>query len=218
MGIGYANDGFGIYGFHDIDGTAPVVDECNGHFGPVSNSALDVVEYHYHIHETAVLPSLTFDRQEPTFQPYWIGCQGPSKGKCHATIAKAPKGMHDLNHNWCGVGCGSDICIQPGTSNASLTNYLGDFGKGLDWLRSFSVNDYSICPECYRQNETLHRLEERRAAAVERHWHQVCKICTQGICAKCGNCGKSKSGSCTSCWSGGCLPSCSSCWNGTVLV
>ena len=35
--IGFANDGFAIYGFQDIDGTAPVVDECNGHFGPVSN-------------------------------------------------------------------------------------------------------------------------------------------------------------------------------------
>jgi hypothetical protein len=215
--IGYANDGFGIYGFHDLDGTAPVVDECNGHFGPVSNVALDMVVYHYHIHETSVLPSLTFDRQEPTFQPYLIGCQGPSKRKCNTTIAKAPAGMKDLGHNWCGVGCGSDICVQPGTSNASLASYFKSFGKGLEWLSSFTVNDYSVCPECYRQNTTKPRLEEQRVVADVRHWHQVCKICTHGICSKCRKCAETKSSPCTGCWSGGCLPSCSSCWNQTFV-
>ena len=35
--IGYANDGFGIYGFGDFNG-APVLDECHGHFGLVYSS------------------------------------------------------------------------------------------------------------------------------------------------------------------------------------
>merc|ERR1711872_840228 len=33
--MAWANDGFGIYAYQDIDGSAPVVDECGGHFGPV---------------------------------------------------------------------------------------------------------------------------------------------------------------------------------------
>ena len=37
---GFANDGFAIYDFHDIDGPTRVGDECNGHFGPVSNERL----------------------------------------------------------------------------------------------------------------------------------------------------------------------------------
>ena len=35
--IGYAADGFGIYGFGDYWGM-PVLDECHGHFGVVPNS------------------------------------------------------------------------------------------------------------------------------------------------------------------------------------
>ena len=44
--IGYAIDGFGIYGYQDVGGAAPIVDECGGHFGPVDDTG-DVV-YHYH--------------------------------------------------------------------------------------------------------------------------------------------------------------------------
>ena len=32
---GYANDGFGIYTYTDVGGDAPVLDECDGQFGPV---------------------------------------------------------------------------------------------------------------------------------------------------------------------------------------
>ena len=32
--IGWAIDGFGIYGYEDVDGSNPVLDECGGHFGP----------------------------------------------------------------------------------------------------------------------------------------------------------------------------------------
>merc|ERR1712187_1107300 len=31
--VAYANDGFGIYGFYDINRSVPVIDEWNGHFG-----------------------------------------------------------------------------------------------------------------------------------------------------------------------------------------
>ena len=35
--VGYAGDGFGIYGFGDYTGM-PVLDECHGHFGVVPDS------------------------------------------------------------------------------------------------------------------------------------------------------------------------------------
>lgn len=220
--IGYANDGFGIYGFQDIDGTSPVVDECNGHFGPVSNSNIEEVVYHYHIHETVTQPSMTFEKQEPSFQPYFIGCQGPSKGRCNSTIAKAPPGMSDLNHNWCGVGCGYDLCVQPGSSKAALESYLMKFGKGLDWVDTYSINDYSICPECYRQHRDMTGGARTDAGwqviVAERHLQKVCKICTHGMCAKCQRCrakgGGASEAECALCESGGCLSGCSDCWKG----
>ena len=39
-------DGFGVYAYQDVDGAAPVVDECGGHFGPVDETGK--VLYHYH--------------------------------------------------------------------------------------------------------------------------------------------------------------------------
>jgi hypothetical protein len=218
--LGYANDGFGIYGFQDISGTAPVVDECNGHFGPVTNADLETVFYHYHAHELTVMPSLTFTKQEPLFQPYFIGCQGPSKGKCNSTIAKAPKMMTDLYHNWCGVGCGAELCVQPGTSNSSLTTYLTKFDKGMDWIRNYTTNDYTICPECYRQN--ANRTTEKLPAPasreqIKRSARQLCKICDTGVCSHCQGCRDSKKGHCAGCHSGGCLPACDNCWE-DILV
>lgn len=203
--VGYANDGYGIYGFQDLDGTSPVVDECNGHFGPVSSDKLDAVVYHYHVHETTTLPSMTFDKQEPSFQPYVIGCQGPSKGRCNSTIAKAPSGMSDLGHNWCGVGCGYELCVQPGTTKAALNLYLDQFrGNGSEWVSQFTVNDYTVCPECYRQKPAS-TLRDRRL-------EKVCKICTEGMCAKCRHCDAGVGPSCTLCQSGGCLSGCGDCW------
>lgn len=219
--IGYANDGFGIYGFQDIDGTAPVVDECNGHFGPLSNANLTDIVYHYHAHETTTLPSMNFIHQEPSFQPYFIGCQGPSKGKCSETIAKAPEGMSDLDHNWCGVGCGFQLCVQPGTKGSDLITYLETFGKGTEWLNSYTVNNYTVCPACYRENAfnygNLSRMDFL-AKAEKRHHQQVCKICTQGFCAKCEKCGMPGKPSCDVCTSGGCLPSCNNCWPVSVVL
>jgi hypothetical protein len=221
--IGYANDGFGIYGFQDIDGTSPVVDECNGHFGPVSNDDLDTVVYHYHIHETTTLPSLTFDKQEPTFQPYIIGCQGPSLGKCNSTIAKAPANMTDLGHNWCGVGCGYELCVQPGTTKAALEDYLVEFGKSYDWVEQHSVNDFTVCPQCYREhvasNSSSGRADSRwQAVAEERHMQKTCRICNDGICSKCRHCMSNSSAACKRCEQGGCLAGCQDCWESRVVV
>jgi len=64
-----ASDGFGICGFQDLVGTPPDVDECNRHFGPVYNDKLGEVVCHYHIHAMTTLPSVIFDKQEPSFQP-----------------------------------------------------------------------------------------------------------------------------------------------------
>ena len=60
--IGWAIDGFGVYAYQDIDGTAPVVDECGGHFGPVDESG-DVV-YHYHQQTNCTVP-LSLSRPIP---------------------------------------------------------------------------------------------------------------------------------------------------------
>jgi hypothetical protein len=51
--VGYAFDGFGIYGPRDVDGrpvTNEALDECHGHLGPATNAAgAAVTAYHYHI-------------------------------------------------------------------------------------------------------------------------------------------------------------------------
>lgn len=209
--IGFANDGFAIYGFQDIDGTAPVVDECNGHFGPVSNERLEEVTYHYHAHETSVVPSLTFEKQEPSFQPYFLGCQGPSKMKCNTTVTQST----DLGHNWCGVGCGSELCVQPGTTNSSIESYLSSFGKDLTWFDTFTVNDYTICPECYRQGPPP---PSRKFTQELLFRAQMCKICTQGVCKRCQGCAKDDaSARCQGCTSGGCTLGCDDCWSARVV-
>lgn len=145
--LGYASDGFGLYGRQDLDGTSPIVDECNGHFGPVV--AHGQVSYHYHVHDGFARESLTFEHQEPSFQPYWIGCQGPSKLLCNTTIAKAEKGSEDLGHVWCGVGCGYELCVQPGTTTEGLASYMGQFPGGLAWFKRYSTNNYTNYPGDY---------------------------------------------------------------------
>ena len=40
--IGYAADGFGIYGFGDFWGM-PVLDECHGHFGAVPDTEVSYI-------------------------------------------------------------------------------------------------------------------------------------------------------------------------------
>lgn len=51
--LGYARDGFPMYGFEESDGTTPSdLDDCNGHFG-VTDEFPDGI-YHYHITNTDV--------------------------------------------------------------------------------------------------------------------------------------------------------------------
>ena len=126
--IGYAADGFGIYGYGDIRGE-PVLDECHGHFGPVD--ATGKVEYHYHA-------SGTTNIEGKPHAPYYMGCQGPSKGKCSSTVNKD----YDGGANWCGAGCGAEVCVQPGTKAAELGHYLDQFPAGRSWLANFTVNHY----------------------------------------------------------------------------
>eukprot|EP01060_Flectonema_neradi_P000680 TRINITY_DN10426_c0_g1_i1.p1 TRINITY_DN10426_c0_g1~~TRINITY_DN10426_c0_g1_i1.p1 ORF type:complete len:369 (+),score=67.35 TRINITY_DN10426_c0_g1_i1:50-1156(+) len=125
--IGWAADGFGIYGFGDVSG-ASVLDECNGHFGELPDGSIG---YHYH-----AVDHYNMDGEHHV--PYHMGCQGPSKGKCKSTISE----KYDYGADWCGAGCGYEICVQPGTSNASLTQYLSKYPGGASWLSQFTVNPY----------------------------------------------------------------------------
>ena len=129
--LGYAADGFGIYGFGDFTGT-PVLDQCNGQFGPVPGSNGEVV-YHYHA------MGVTNEAGKP-HRPYFMGCLGPSKGRCNSTVSPE----YDGGANWCGQGCGADICVQPGTDRDALTIYLDGFtgGRGAAWLAQYSVNAF----------------------------------------------------------------------------
>jgi len=129
--LGYAADGFGIYGYGDFVGM-PVLDECNGQFGPVPGSHGEVV---YHYHATAV----TNVAGKPHV-PYFMGCLGPSKSKCNSTVSSD----YDGGANWCGEGCGADICVQPGTKRSALLRYLDSFtdGKGEAWLSQYTVNKF----------------------------------------------------------------------------
>ena len=139
--IGYANDGFGIYGYGDYTGE-PVLDECHGQFGPVPPHMN--VTYHYHASDEYNLPG-------KPHRPYYMGCQGPSKGKCNSTVNPD----YDSGANWCGQGCGYDLCVQPGTSAVALVAYLDSFcaedsipaGCGADWLKDFSINDFGGRPK-----------------------------------------------------------------------
>eukprot|EP00116_Pleurobrachia_bachei_P019414 sb/3479676/ len=45
--IGWAIDGFGIYGYEDVDGSNPVLDECGGHFGPTDTDLINIDNYVY---------------------------------------------------------------------------------------------------------------------------------------------------------------------------
>ena len=121
--MGWALDGFGIYTFQDIGGSAPVVDECGGHFGPVSDDSDEVV-YHYHTR---------------SYVPYTLACQGPALGKCNETQGTNARNENQ-GTNFCHYGCGAEICVQPGTKREALERYLDQWDK--DWLKKYTVNDY----------------------------------------------------------------------------
>eukprot|EP01084_Bolivina_argentea_P033268 61559_1 len=130
--VGYMNDGFSMYGFYDINGKEPVVDECNGHFGCIDDDCV-TVSYHYHARNFTFIPE-----KNSTFFPYWIGCLGPSKGVCNSTVHQ----QYDNGANWCGPGCGGyQICVQTGTNTDTLNAYVNSFGKP-NWLKQFTINPY----------------------------------------------------------------------------
>merc|ERR1711907_203819 len=78
------------------------------------DNKLDEVVYHYHA---------------TTYSPYHLACQGPALGKCHTTQHGA---------DFCGEGCGAEVCAQPGTKKASLQKYLSKWNS--TWLEKYSTN------------------------------------------------------------------------------
>ena len=85
-------------------------------FGPVTDDEDAEVVYHYHTR---------------AFVPYSIACQGPALGKCNET-----QGITD----YCHYGCGAEVCVQPGTKEIKLKNYLDQWDS--TWLAKYTVNDY----------------------------------------------------------------------------
>ncbi len=51
---------------------------------------------------------------------------------------------YDSGANWCGQGCGAELCVQPGTSRDALLSYLTEFRgqQAAAWLQRFSVNPF----------------------------------------------------------------------------
>ena len=115
--VGWAMDGFAVYSYQDWGGAAPIVDECGGHFGPDETGK---VTYHYH---------------SRTYVPYHLACQGPSLGNCAST---------QRGTNYCHPGCGYEVCVQPGTDEAALREYLGKWDP--TWLDQYTVNPYQGGP------------------------------------------------------------------------
>lgn len=120
--IGVAADGFGIFGYENTP-----LDECHGQFGPIDNKG--TIAYHYHASAVYNLPNTPH-------RPYYMGCLGPSKGRCNSTVSEE----YDGGANWCGEGCGHDLCVAPGTNKRALIDYLNKFTDGTKWLSQFTVN------------------------------------------------------------------------------
>lgn len=106
-----------------------VRDAGGGHFGLTDAG---VVEYHYHA---------------TPYTPYHLACQvrlaaciqllltAPSQGPA---LSKCDQTQHGVN--FCGQGCGADVCIQPGTPEAQLCAYLDRFNSS--WFDAYTNNLY----------------------------------------------------------------------------
>ena len=143
---GWAADGVELYGPHDVNGTAPVLDECNGHFGPVPDGGADPVTYHYHTVDVDHYNATDGER----LAPYILGCFGPAQGKCEElqSVTSGGSVQSPVRNVYCGAGCGADLCVQPGTPPVVLRAYLlrvsGRSSEDLDaWLASRTTNDYA---------------------------------------------------------------------------
>merc|ERR1711915_466611 len=113
--MAWALDGFGIYSYQDVEGAVPIVDECGGHFGPV-----DTGEVVYHYHSRPIVP-------------YHLACQGPSLSQCADTQSGT---------NFCHPGCGADVCVQPGTSEEALREYLATWDN--TWLDNYTTKKRAL--------------------------------------------------------------------------
>ena len=83
--IGYAFDGFPIYGLQDESGKAPAnLDECNGHFGPTPEFPKGI--YHYHC--TNTFP-YTFSKYRGVVN---LGNRGGGRGR-KPSIGHPPRGL-----------------------------------------------------------------------------------------------------------------------------
>ena len=44
--------------------------------------------------------------------------------------------------NWCGPGCGYDVCVQPGTTPEAFYEYFEQFPAGPAWLEGLTINNF----------------------------------------------------------------------------
>ena len=112
----------------------PVLDECRGHFGPVSEDEPGNVVYHYHAQDIVNQVS-----GGDGFHPYYLGCQGPALGKCQTHVNWT---AWDMGHVYCDSGCGAEVCVQPGTRRDALESYLDTFNSS--WLKHFTTNEFEV--------------------------------------------------------------------------
>ena len=85
------------------------------------------LSYHYHMLNVT-------NAEGKQFVPYYLGCQGPAKGKCKDTAD--PRGQ-----SWCGPGCDAQLCVQPGTEPSKLKNYIKKYAD-VSWLDQYTINHY----------------------------------------------------------------------------
>ena len=99
--------------------------------------------YHYHA-------SSEYNMEGSHHKPYYVGCLGPSRGKCNELYGNKtsmaapppPPGPPQDEKNWCGPGCGFDVCVQPGTALDAFYEYFERFPAGPAWLEGLTINDF----------------------------------------------------------------------------
>ena len=99
------------------------------------------VVYHYHA---------------TTYCPYHMACQGPALGQCNRTQYGQPhlrpQGVTERgigNANFCGKGCGADVCVQPGTPEPALRHYLDCASSAKTKMVHMEVNPVAHPAACH---------------------------------------------------------------------